>query len=1276
MKKRFLIIISVLLATLCALLCISFFVIQKSTVQTSVSHPDVHTLTLTLFKDEKRESFDLLADTTNLIVPDSDLVETIRSGILSEAKSIDISSFKIETQNYAILQAAMGSIMYLDADVFFIDLEYNVQSSGSYFSKVLPIYLYSGQELLEMRADYEARIASILEGVEDDFSDLETALYLHDYLVSHYEYDQSDTFNYNPYLMMTSGYGVCQAYTALYAELLTRCGIGVSYVQNNSINHIWNGVTIDGKNYYVDVTWDDAIGKMPDQLLHTYFLMSNESIMNKPQTHGTEWISTMSYDGEDYDSALWLDIKTPIRYLDGAWYGIDQSMNLVAFNRTFTSYQNVIKISDKPWYVFGSSGYYNMPYSGLEVLDGNLWFNSSRAILSWTPGDVSATTVFEYACTDGYIYGMSSSEGIIYYTIATKANPSNIVNVFMLEPPNGDTVWQKNYDYTLESSVIVLNRYKGNLTKITVPAYAVIEGRMYQTKIASTNISNDGIFRDKASLIVEIVFEDGVLTPEKMNYLLANMPNLTSVDVSHLDMSHVTSISGMFSNSSALTSLDLSNWDLSGLTNDAPNVFMGCEALDGIRVPTKLSRNIALYTSSYRQFDLEKRLFVSDKMSVLPKGLNTSVFIKQDKRDTPTLSVTNISVNYTAKPVAAPKVTTNSNGAVTIKYYSDKNCTQEIEGPPTKAGTYYFVATVEETGDYLEKSATGNIKISKISLTITVHNFEKLYGEPDPEFTYKISGWLEPEPLAVTTGREPGENAGQYQISPVFDPNPNYSVIQKSGKLTIKNVDMSTATLELSQASYAYDRTAHVPAVTVKLSVLDKERILVEGVDYKLTITNTVNAGFATVLCEGLDNYRGFVTTKYRIEKAPLLIEALPMSKTEGEEDPVLTGQLTGLVPGDEISVSYVRDEGETPGKYQITPVYENDQNYLITFKRSLFTIFKKDAILLTDSCVSLDQTSFTYNATEQKPFVTVTYEGNVLTEGTDYSVSVSDSIHAGTVTVTVTGMNSYGGTAYASYEITKAPLNVDIGSYHKTYGEPDPVFKPSFAGLFGTDSLALDLYREEGSRAGTYAVKARPVSSRDYEVTVTQGTLTIGKARLVVTTESAEKHYDGTPLTAPGSIEGAVNGDEITLKLTGVRTEVGVALNTYELTFKNPECESNYEIESHVGELTVLEAEETETDSESETETGKTENDSETEKDPGEETETETETETEANNETKETREKAETESDGTSPRTVIRQLFGCTSTMKAGSVVFVMVLLFGAVLVLIRKGKNSHEK
>ena len=110
--------------------------------------------------------------------------------------------------------------------------------------------------------------------------------------------------------------------------------------------------------------------------------------------------------------------------------------------------------------------------------------------------------------------------------------------------------------------------------------------------------------------------------------------------------------------------------------------------------------------------------------------------------------------------------------------------------------------------------------------------------------------------------------------------------------------------------------------------------------------------------------------------------------------------------------------------------------------------------------------------------------------------------------------------------------------------------------------------YSEDTTNAGTVTVTITGKGNYGSKFEVTYK---ITRAPLKITTNSAEKTYDGSALTAGGKIEGLVKGETATLKTTGSQTEVGESKNTYEIEWDGTAKEANYKIaEEDIGTLKV----------------------------------------------------------------------------------------------------------
>ncbi len=238
-----------------------------------------------------------------------------------------------------------------------------------------------------------------------------------------------------------------------------------------------------------------------------------------------------------------------------------------------------------------------------------------------------------------------------------------------------------------------------------------------------------------------------------------------------------------------------------------------------------------------------------------------------------------------------------------------------------------------------------------------------------------------------------------------------------------------------------------------------------------------------------------------------------------------------------------------------------------------------------------------TYNG-EKFELTKVSFSG--LVNGHTYNVkALAIGIDAGTYDGTITAKDDVviwdkeGRNVTGNYIITTTPgkltinpLNVKVDIVGKSLSTTYSGKTQSLSGYSATydNSLYSDEYIDYSGSNGVSGVNAGKydliLNSNDFtnknnnfNVTfnVTNGLLTINKAKLIVTTLSASKTYDGSALTAAGEVKGFVNDESATFKTTGSQLNVGSSKNTYLLDFNDASAnKDNYEIEEHLGTLTI----------------------------------------------------------------------------------------------------------
>ena len=161
--------------------------------------------------------------------------------------------------------------------------------------------------------------------------------------------------------------------------------------------------------------------------------------------------------------------------------------------------------------------------------------------------------------------------------------------------------------------------------------------------------------------------------------------------------------------------------------------------------------------------------------------------------------------------------------------------------------------------------------------------------------------------------------------------------------------------------------------------------------------------------------------------------------------------------------------------------------------------------------------------------------------------------------------------------ESGKATLNEETGKYEYKLSTGDVVtITPAAA------AKITHVAEGEVDNAFTWSVANEDYYTKGED---TVGTLTVSPATLTIVTDSGEKEYDGTALTAGGKatfgeaetaleagkdVTVALAGTEtITVKITGSQTPVGNSENTYTITWGSV-AESDYTVSPTVGKLTV----------------------------------------------------------------------------------------------------------
>ncbi|MBQ3616844.1 MAG: leucine-rich repeat protein, partial [Bacteroidales bacterium] len=117
---------------------------------------------------------------------------------------------------------------------------------------------------------------------------------------------------------------------------------------------------------------------------------------------------------------------------------------------------------------------------------------------------------------------------------------------------------------------------------------------------------------------------------------------------------------------------------------------------------------------------------------------------------------------------------------------------------------------------------------------------------------------------------------------------------------------------------------------------------------------------------------------------------------------------------------------------------------------RHVNVTFVGDVTLLTADDITTSQISdVTYTGTPFTPEIEVKYGNKTLEAGTDYTITYTNNINAGTAKATITGItNLCIGSRDIEFTIAPAPVTVTAENKTKAFGESDPEFTANVSGL------------------------------------------------------------------------------------------------------------------------------------------------------------------------------------------------------------------------------------
>ncbi len=500
------------------------------------------------------------------------------------------------------------------------------------------------------------------------------------------------------------------------------------------------------------------------------------------------------------------------------------------------------------------------------------------------------------------------------------------------------------------------------------------------------------------------------------------------------------------------------------------------------------------------------------------------------------------------------------------------------------AGNHTISAVYTSDGNFMGSNGALTQTVNKATLTVTADAKSKTYdGAVFSPFTATLSGFVNSETDAGlrSSGALSGTlsfigtattavNAGSYTITPTLGSlaATNYDFpagIFVHGTLTI---GQKAVTVTANNKSKTYGDANPALDATVNGTVNG------DALNYSLATTATQfsNVGnyVITVTLGSNPNYsvtpnNGTLT----IGRKAATVIANNKSKTYGDVNPTLDVTVSGTVNGDVLNYTLgtTATQFSNVGSYAITVTLGSNPNYSVTPSNGTLTIGQKAAT------VAANNKSKTYG--DVNPALDATVSGTVNGDGLNYTLSTTAALFStvGNYAIAVTlGSNpNYSVTpTNGTLTIGQKAATVTANNKSKTYGDANPALDATVSGPVNGDVLNYSLAATAGqfSSVGSYVITVTLGSNPNYNVTPSNGTLTIGQKAATVTANNKSKTYGDVNPTLDATVSGTVNSDVLNYSLSTTATQFS-NVGSYTITVSlgsNP----NYSVIPSNGALTI----------------------------------------------------------------------------------------------------------
>ena len=328
---------------------------------------------------------------------DIELMEIIERSIRERDNSyIDISKYNV---SYDEFESLYGSVMFNNPEYYYVSMTsaYLIYDSEDHMLKYAPYFTHSKSRTERMGREIEEKADEILSGINDNMTDVEKVLYIHDAVITSCDYYEGTNTSTGRtiYDVLVRGSSVCVGYSLTFQYFMDKLGIPCICITNN--DHIWNMVNVNNNWYHVDTTWDDMNSESPNFVMHDMVMLSEYGLDTKDVKH-ERWDYGMTADSSKYDDFFWKDTFSAMTYYNGYWY-YNKVDGLYRYNFKTGKNERCAEISDRWKY---RSSKWRISFGKTALYNNAIIFSTPYEICRYEPSSGNVTTISRPAMEPGY----------------------------------------------------------------------------------------------------------------------------------------------------------------------------------------------------------------------------------------------------------------------------------------------------------------------------------------------------------------------------------------------------------------------------------------------------------------------------------------------------------------------------------------------------------------------------------------------------------------------------------------------------------------------------------------------------------------------------------------------------------------------------------------------------------------------------------------------------------------------------------------------------------